>query len=408
MPPRTRKPAQPSAAGQTPKSPKPESTSLSKLLSLSEIERIRGALLRWYRHGHRDMPWRKLSDPYAIWVSEIMLQQTRVETVAPRFLRWMARFPTVARLADAPLDDVLAEWSGLGYYARARNLHAAAQQIVSAHGGRVPDELDAVLALPGVGRYTAGAILSIAYGKPVPILDGNVERVVARLFCVDGDPARTDVRARLWALAGRLVEGAEDPSAVNQGLMELGAVLCSPRRPGCLTCPLSARCAARRAGEAERYPEPTRKNKVTPVEIATIALVRDGTVLLAQRPPDGLWGGLFELPSGELTVGESPLGAARRVAKERVGLEAEDIAPFPPPDDRFVQELSHLRVTFHAFRAVGRGRVRRSGYDAHQWIDIRRARLLGISRSTHRLLAALAALDANAARAAAGGPKESP
>src|SRR5437762_5888523 len=176
---------------------------------------LRRAVIEWFRRGHRDLPWRRTRDPYAVWVSEVMLQQTRVDVVAPRFVRWMERFPTVTALADAPLDDVLAEWSGLGYYARARNLHAAARQVADDHGGRVPDEPDEIARLPGIGRYTAGAILSIAYGRPAPILDGNVERVLARVFRVEGDPKGRRARERLWSLAARLVErarGRDEPS----------------------------------------------------------------------------------------------------------------------------------------------------------------------------------------------------
>ena len=194
----------------------------------------------WFAAGHRDLPWRHTRDPYAVWVSEVMLQQTRVDVVAPRFTRWMHRFPSVAALAEAPLDEVLAEWSGLGYYARARNLHAAARLIFEDHGGEIPDDEAGISALPGIGRYTSGAILSIAYGKKAPILDGNVERVLARVFRVEGDPRHGLTRERLWKLAARMVAGDEDPSHVNQGLMELGALVCSPRRPACLACPADA------------------------------------------------------------------------------------------------------------------------------------------------------------------------
>ena len=352
---------------------------------------IAASISQWFAAGHRDLPWRRTRDPYAVWVSEVMLQQTRVETVAPRFLKWMERFPSVAVLAEAPLDDVLAEWSGLGYYARARNLHAAARMVAEEYGGRIPDDEAGIAALPGIGRYTTGAILSIAFGKKAPILDGNVERVLARAFRVAGDPRHGSTREQLWRLAAEVAGGDHDPSQVNQGLMELGALVCSPRRPACLACPITRLCEARRHGDAESFPFPTVKTKVTAVEQVTIALIRDRKVLLVRRPPEGLWGGLFELPSGEPLVGETPLCAARRIAQEKAGLEVIEAAPMPAPNDRFVQELTHLRVTFHAFRAdAPRTRVKRAGYDAHQWIDLARARLLGIARSTQRLLAALA------------------
>jgi A/G-specific adenine glycosylase len=319
-----------------------------------------------------------------VWVSEIMLQQTRVETVAPRFERWMARFPTVAALAGAPLDDVLAEWAGLGYYARARNLHAAAREVAARYDGRFPDGAEAVRALPGIGRYTAGAILSIAFGAREPILDGNVIRVLARVHRIAGDPRAAPAQKRLWALAAELVAGG-DPSDVNQGLMELGATVCTPARPDCAHCPIAAHCGARRAGAQERYPEASRPTKVTTLEQVSIALERRGKVLLARRPPSGLWGGLFELPCGEPRPDEPPVDAVRRIARERTGLTASAATTLT----EFTHVLSHRRVTFRAFRAQASGRVHLTGYDDHTWATPIEARALGISRATTRLLAVL-------------------
>ena len=379
---------------------------------------LRAAIGGWFARGHRDLPWRKSRDPYAVWISEIMLQQTRVETVSPRFVRWMARFPTVTALAEAPLDAVLAEWAGLGYYARARNLHKAAAAIVAQHRGRVPDTHEAIRALPGIGPYTAGAILSIAYDRSVPLVDGNVERVLARLFHVEGDPKSGAVKSHLWWLAERLVSAGtpaasqhdhaasqhtEPPqtrpsaSQLNQGLMELGAVLCTPRRPTCLACPVEQLCEARRVGDAETLPHKGRVQKVTALEQVAVALLRRNKVLLARRPPDGLWGGLFELPSGDVLPGESPPGAARRVAAERTGIDLEiaALSPLASPADRFEHVLSHRRITFHGFVAeapAGRGgTVRRVFYDAHRWVSPRSASVLGISRATSILLSGLVA-----------------
>lgn len=351
----------------------------------SEASALRDALVRWYRGARRDLPWRRTREPYPVWVSEIMLQQTRVDTVAPRFERWMARFPTVGTLAAAPLDDVLAEWAGLGYYARARNLHAAAREVAARYGGRFPERPDQVRALPGVGRYTAGAILSIAFGAREPILDGNVIRVLTRVHRIGGDPRAKAAQERLWALAAELVAGG-DPSDVNQGLMELGATVCTPARPTCGSCPIARGCAARRAGEAERYPEPSRKTKVVAVAQVAVALERRGKVLLARRPPHGLWGGLFELPSGEPRAGEPPGDAALRIARERTGLAARA----PSLLTRFTHVLSHRRVSFHGFRAQApRGEVSLAGYDRHAWVTLDDARALGVSRATVRLLDAL-------------------
>ncbi len=345
----------------------------------------RRALTAWYRRQKRDLPWRRTRDPYAIWVSEVMLQQTRVDTVAPRFTRWLARFPTVSALARAPLDDVLAEWAGLGYYARARHLHAAAREVEARWGGALPDDPAAVRALPGIGRYTAGAILSIAFARREPVLDGNVIRVLTRLHALDGDPRAPALQVRLWALAGELVSDG-DPGEVNQALMELGAMVCAPRRPACLVCPLARDCAAHRAGDEERYPSPTKPTRVVAVEQVAVALLRGERVLLARRPPAGLWGGLFELPSGEPRAGEPLPDAARRIARERVGLAVAEAAPLT----RFTHVLTHRKMAFHAFVAPARGKVRRAGYDAHTWATVEEAGALGTSRATARMLAALA------------------
>jgi A/G-specific adenine glycosylase len=363
----------------------------------SSLRAARAAIVAWFELSQRDLPWRRTRDPYAVWVSEIMLQQTRVETVAPRYARWMARFPSVTALAAAPLDDVLAEWAGLGYYARARNLHASARLCAAEHGGQLPRRLDEIGRLPGIGRYTAGAIASIAFEFPAPILDGNVERVLARLFAVGGDVRAQPARGRLWRLAERMVEPADDgalPSQVNQGMMELGALLCSPRRPRCPECPVAALCQARSRGAPEALPEKPRAQRVTELSQVALALWRGGKILLVRRPPEGLWGGLFELPSGEPTPGESLVGAARRIAAERVGLrvDAAAIAPLPAPAASFQHLLSHRRVTFHGYRAAApSGRVRRTFYDAHRWVAPEAARTLGVSRATDRIIKTLAA-----------------
>ncbi|HEY7956985.1 MAG TPA: A/G-specific adenine glycosylase [Polyangia bacterium] len=342
---------------------------------------IRRALIRWFRAGHRKMPWRELRDPYAIWVSEIMLQQTRVDTVVPYFEKWMARFPSVRALAKAPLDDVLEHWAGLGYYARARNLHAAAREIETRYGGRFPDAPEEVRALPGVGPYTAGAILSIAFGQAAPILDGNVARVLARVYARAGavdDPA---LRKELWALAAKLVpEGAA--SDFNQAMMELGATVCAPRAPDCARCPLSQVCEARAQDRIDALPGPKRKRPPKPVDAVTVLLERRGEVLLVRRPPSGLWGGLWEPPTGELERGEVPAEAAARVAMARTGLFTGRIEAL----DRFEHVLTHRRMRFFPFRAEPRGRLKLAGYEAARWLEPRAAARLGIAAWTARLL----------------------
>ena len=253
--------------------------------------------LPWYaRHGRKDLPWQVQRTPYRVWVSEIMLQQTQVATVIPYFERFMRAFPDVVALAAADQDRVLHHWSGLGYYARARHLHAAAQQIVSQHEGRFPELLEAVIALPGVGRSTAGAILSLACGQSQPILDGNVKRVLARYHAVAGWTGQTQVLRELWSLAERYTP-REDCAAYTQAMMDLGATVCTRTRPRCGSCPLSSGCRAFAMDRVGEYPAP-RPRKTLPVRAVCMLLLCDGTdaVLLQKRPPTGIWGGLWSLP----------------------------------------------------------------------------------------------------------------
>ncbi len=254
-------------------------------------------LLDWFdAHGRKDLPWQRPATSYRVWVSEIMLQQTQVATVIPYFTRFVARFPDVAALAAAPLDDVLGLWSGLGYYARARNLHRAAQQLVESHGGEFPDDSALVQALPGIGRSTAGAILSLSRGAPHAILDGNVKRVLARYHAVDGWPGKTDVARHLWQLAEQALP-AERAGAYNQALMDLGATLCTRTRPRCETCPVQTGCVAFAAHTQEQYPG-RRPAKPLPVRETCMLVLRDDSqgVLLERRAGSGRWGGLWSFP----------------------------------------------------------------------------------------------------------------
>jgi A/G-specific adenine glycosylase len=256
---------------------------------------LRASLLAWYDANARDLPWRRTRDPYAIWVAEVMLQQTRVETVKPYFARFLGRFPSIDALARAPLDDVLASWSGLGYYRRARLLHAGAMHVAERHGGVVPGDVEAIRAIPGVGAYTTGAIASQAFGLEAPLVDGNVARVLARLFRVEDDPKRGKGSARVWALAGELVRG-ERPGALNNALMELGATVCVPREPRCESCPVRALCVARAEGLERTLPVVAEKKaKKTVREVAAVLRV-DGGVVLAKRAAEGLFAGLWEPP----------------------------------------------------------------------------------------------------------------
>ena len=259
----------------------------------SEARTLRRSLLAWYRAGRRDLPWRRTCDPYRIWISEIMLQQTTVGAVVPYYRRFVRAFPTVGALAAARLDDVLAAWSGLGYYRRARHLHQAARVVVERHGGRFPRRLADALALPGIGRYTAGAVLSIAFSERLPVVDGNVARVLSRLLLLRGRQSAAH-RGRLWSAAAELAAETASPGDWNQALMELGATLCAPRDPACGECPVARRCAARAAGLEGRIPPPRRARRPVHVRSAVALVSRRGRFLLRRRtdaalPMRGLW-----------------------------------------------------------------------------------------------------------------------
>ena len=273
-------------------------------------------VLAWFdKHGRKDLPWQRDINPYRVWVSEIMLQQTQVTTVIPYFERFMSSFPDVKALADADIDAVLGHWSGLGYYARARNLHTAAQRIRDEHEGRFPDDFDAVVELPGIGRSTAGAILSIASERRHPILDGNVKRVLARHAAVDGWPGTTRVANALWALAEERTPEAR-VHHYTQAIMDLGATLCTRSRPVCGDCPVQSDCVAFATGEVERYPGKKPK-RAKPLKATTMVMaVAAGELYLERRPASGIWGGLWSLPE---TDGDTAAWCRKNLSGEPSG-----------------------------------------------------------------------------------------
>ncbi|MBJ3815865.1 A/G-specific adenine glycosylase [Shimwellia pseudoproteus] len=253
-------------------------------------------VLDWYdKYGRKTLPWQQEKTPYKVWLSEVMLQQTQVTTVIPYFQRFMAQFPTVTDLANAPLDEVLHLWTGLGYYARARNLHKAAQQVAGQHNGEFPQTFDEVAALPGVGRSTAGAILSLSLGQHFPILDGNVKRVLARCYAVSGWPGKKEVENRLWQLS-ESVTPADGVARFNQAMMDLGAMVCTRSRPKCELCPLNSGCEALATGSQALYPGKKPKQTLPERTGYFLLMQHDGEVFLQQRPPVGLWGGLYCFP----------------------------------------------------------------------------------------------------------------
>jgi A/G-specific adenine glycosylase len=294
-------------------------------------------LIRWQRrHGRHDLPWQKTRDPYRIWLSEVMLQQTQVATVVPYFRRFLARFPDVASLARAPLEEVLRLWSGLGYYSRARNLHAAAARLVESHLGRFPRRREAIETLPGVGRSTAAAIAVFAFGAREAILDGNVKRVLARHFAVRGYPGEKPTENRLWRIAESLLP-PKNIRSYTQALMDLGATLCTRSRPACGECPLKKSCRARAGGKTDAYPQP-RPRKALPVRTTSILLLlHEGDVLLEKRPPAGIWGGLWCLP--EIPRGEDPGDYCAR----RWGTQVARVTRLPPVRHGFTHFILNIR-----------------------------------------------------------------
>jgi A/G-specific adenine glycosylase len=328
------------------------------------MRELRRALLSWYRKTRRDLPWRRTRDPYAIWVSETMLQQTRVETAVHYYERFLERFPDLHSLATADTDDVLGEWAGLGYYGRARNLQAAARQVIEEWGGELPDDVDGLSSLKGVGRYTAGAVASIAFDRPAPVVDGNVTRVLTRLLEIREDVRSAPVVKRLWQEAEALARG-KSPGDLNQALMELGATVCTPRSPHCEVCPIAPHCRARESGDPEAIPVKRPRPKPKRLEAAAAFLVRRGKALAVRRPPEGLLGGLWELPGGELHAGESPEKGLVRSMRERVGLTLTGTEKLGTIRHVFTHRVLHL----HVYRARGaEGRVRLAGFDAHRWL----------------------------------------
>ena len=304
------------------------------------------ALLSWFDRNKRDLPWRRNRNPYATWISEIMLQQTRVDTVKPYFERWMERFPDVRSLAEADEQEVLKLWEGLGYYSRARSLHKAAKIIVSKYGGQLPEDPAELRKLPGIGDYTAGAIASIGFGKPAAALDGNIRRILARFYDI-ADPVRTPQTEKLlWQLAEESLD-RDRPGDYNEALMDLGSAVCTPEDPKCLICPIAADCRARQNGTAGERPVMVKAEPV-PHYIVTAAVIRDESgekFLLTKRPPKGLLGGLWEYPGGKQEPDESLEDCIRREIREELGVTIRVGEPFGV----YRHAYTHFKVTLHAF-----------------------------------------------------------
>ncbi len=303
-----------------------------------------GPLLRWFRRTARDLPWRRTKDPYAIWVSEIMLQQTQVETVTPYYERFLLRFPTVESLASADIDTILKLWEGLGYYSRARSLHRAAGQVVREFGGHLPETREALLTLPGIGPYTAGAIASIAFDQREPLVDGNVTRVLCRLFLIRRNPRQPAVQKKLWQIARSLLPTSH-VGHFNQALMELGSQVCVPRGPRCDVCPVRRVCRARIHDLQDQVPVRARRKKIPSYLVAVGVVFRKGRILIDKRKPEGLLGGFWEFPGGKKEPRETLEQALFREVREELGIEIQVNERLATVDHAY----SHFRVQLHAF-----------------------------------------------------------
>jgi A/G-specific adenine glycosylase len=337
-------------------------------------------VIAWQRvHGRHDLPWQKTRDAYSIWVSEVMLQQTQVATVIPYYERFVRRFPDVAALAKAPVDDVLAQWSGLGYYSRGRNLHRAAQVICNEHGGRFPQAIEQIAALPGIGRSTAAAIAVFAFGAKHAILDGNVKRVLARVRGIEGYPGDKEVSDSLWQASERCVPQV-NVEAYTQGLMDLGATVCLRSRPHCLVCPVAEACVARREGRVASIPAPRPRKPLPHRQTVMLVLERAGALLLEKRPAPGIWGGLWCFP--EAAIGEDVEAACEL----RFGAMIDSIEHLPAVEHGF----THFSLTIKPQRLRVREFQPRAGECAVAWLSKEQVRVAAIPAPVKRIVELLA------------------
>jgi A/G-specific adenine glycosylase len=343
-------------------------------------------LLEWYDKNKRDLPWRRdAHDPYRVWISETLLQQTQVATVIPYYERFLARFPTVYELSSAPIDDVLKTWEGAGYYARARNLHRAAKDIVERFGGKIPQAVDELLTLPGIGRYTAGAVASIAFNQNAPIVDGNIIRVLCRYFNIANDAKKSETQKELWALSESLIPRGH-AGDFNQSMMELGATVCTPRNPSCDGCPLKRTCAAKKLGVQEDRPVKGEKKKIPHHQIGVGVIWKNRKILIARRFDDAMLGGLWEFPGGKRERGESFEECVQREVKEELEIVVQ-------VDDEFAQvehAYSHFSITMHAFNChYVSGRPQAIGCADWKWVKPKELQEYAFPQANRKIIAQL-------------------
>ena len=349
------------------------------------IPELQRRLLGWYQRNKRDLPWRKTKDPYAIWISEVMLQQTQVATVIPYYGRFLAKFPDVQHLAAANLQTVLKRWEGLGYYARARNLHRSAGIVCSMHDGTVPRNWKMFHALPGVGDYIASAVLSIAFDQPYAVVDGNVKRVLSRLLKLKA-PVNVPRHHTVFKSAAEQLLDRTAAGSFNQAVMELGALVCTPRQPVCSQCPLGDLCLARKNGQVARYPRRVASRTVPLYRIAVGVVLKKGRLLITQRKTDGLLGGLWEFPGGKIKKGEQAEAAVIREIKEEVNLAVTVIQRLA----RVKHAYTHFRIQMDVFICEYKsGRVKLSGPVDFRWVTATGIDRFPLPKANHKFLPAL-------------------
>ncbi|MFN3596685.1 MAG: A/G-specific adenine glycosylase [Rubricoccaceae bacterium] len=378
--------------------PAPPAVSLTERVTPAHARAFRDALGAWFEAHRRPMPWRETDaagrrDPYRVWLSEVMLQQTRVDQAMPYYERFVAAFPTVGALADAPPDEVLKRWEGLGYYSRARNLQRAAQVVMAEHDGVFPSDPEAVRALPGVGDYTAAAILSLAFGQPFAVLDGNVVRVLARVFAVEADTRQGATRRALQHLADALLD-REAPGRFNESLMELGATVCTPSAPACPVCPLAPVCAAHASGSPTAFPVVSRRARA-PHHVVAVGLVSDeaGRLLVQRRPEAAMLGGLWEFPGGKQEPGETLPEAVRRELREELSIAVA----VGPEAGRVRHAYSHFSITLIAFTCrLEHGEPIHHAGEPVRWASPEELGALAMPRASRKLLEVLRAPGAQA------------
>ncbi len=328
---------------------------------------IRTKIADWYQENKRDLPWRRTEDPYAIWVSEVMLQQTRVAAAIPYFKRFLERFPDVRALAEADLETVLKVWEGMGYYARARNLHRAARMVVDQYQSRLPADFEELKKLPGIGDYIAAAVSSIAFQKAQPVVDGNVKRVLARLFLCSTPVNSSGAHQKYLALARQFVdeETPESQGTFNQALMELGAMVCAPKNPSCQACPVSDHCLAFRKEATGDFPKREKRKKIPEYHVSAAVLRKNGKILITKRKPEGHLGGLWEFPGGKVRQNETPEEACVREIKEEVDLEIKVESLLA----RIRHAYTHFKIVMDIYNCVFvSGKVRLDGPVDYRWV----------------------------------------